>query len=76
MDDFDQDNIIGYNVGDRQEYKVVNEGTGDRGFTVGTSDNNLRTYENTMNVKTLGRCFKEKTDKELSNIVDTVQDRI
>ena len=29
-----------------------------------------------MNVKTLERCFKERIDRELSNIVDTVEDRI
>ena len=29
-----------------------------------------------MNVKTLERCFNEKIDREMSNIVDTVEDRI
>ena len=29
-----------------------------------------------MNVKTLERFFSERIDKEMSNIVDTVQDRI
>ena len=34
------------------------------------------TNENTVNVKTFERCFNEKIDKEMSNIVDTVEDRI
>ena len=29
-----------------------------------------------MNVKTLERCFNEKVDREMNNIVDTVEDRI
>ena len=29
-----------------------------------------------MNVKTLERCFNEKIDREMDNIVDTVEDRI
>ena len=37
FDDFDQDMIIGNAVSERQENTVVNEGTNDRGFTIGTS---------------------------------------
>ena len=40
LDDFDQDIIIGNSVSERQENTVVNEGTNDRDFTVGTSSNN------------------------------------
>ena len=29
-----------------------------------------------MNVKTLERCFNERVDREMNNIVDTVEDRI
>ena len=29
-----------------------------------------------MNVETLKRCFNERIDKEMSNIVDTVEDRL
>ena len=32
--------------------------------------------ENTVNGKTLERCFNEWIDREMSNIVDTVKDRI
>ena len=56
LDDFDQDIIIGNTTSDMQENTIVNEGTGDRDFTVGTSDNNLMTNENTVNVKILERC--------------------
>ena len=76
LDDFDQDFIISNTVGEGQENTIVNEGTGDRDFTVGTSDNNLLTNEYTVNVKTLERCFDGRIDREMSNIVDTVEDRI
>ena len=34
------------------------------------------TTENTVNLKFLERCFDEKIDREMSNLVDTVEDRI
>ena len=51
---------------------MVNEGNTDRDFTVGTYSDNLATNENTVNVKTLERCFNEKIDKETNNVVDAV----
>ena len=76
MDDFDQDMIIGNAVSERQENAVVNEGTIDRDFTVSTSNNDSVVNGNAMSVKTLERYFKERIDREMSNIVDTVEDRI
>ena len=76
LDDFDQDMIIGNAVSERQENAVVNEGTKDREFTVGTSGDSSFGNGNAMNVKTLERCFNGKSDREMSNIVDTVEDRI
>ena len=76
LDDFDQDMIIGNAVRERQENAVVNEGTNDRDFTVGTSDNSSVINGNAMSVKTLERCFKEMIDREMSNIIDTVEDSI
>ena len=76
LTDFDQDLIIGNAVSERQENVVVNEGTNDRDFTVGTSSSNSVVNGNAMNVKTLERCFNERIDREMSNIVDTVEDRI
>ena len=76
LDDFDQDIIIGNAVSERQENTIVNQGTGDRDFTVGTSGKNLMVNENTVNVKTLERRFNERIDREMSDIVDTVEDRI
>ena len=67
--------IIGNAVGERQENAVVNEGTNDRDFTVGTSSNDSIVNGNGMLVKTLERCFNERIDREMSNIVDTVEDR-
>ena len=55
---------------------MVNGDTNDRDFTVGNSSNNSAVNENAMNVKTLERCFNERIDREMSNIVDTVEDRI
>ena len=55
---------------------MVNEGTNDRGFTVGTSGNNSATNEGMVKVRTLEKCFIERTDREMSISVDTVEDRI
>ena len=76
LDDFDQDMIIGNAVSERQENIVFNEGTNDRDFTVCTSSINSVVNGNAMNVKTLERCFNERIDREMSNIVDTVENRI
>ena len=76
LDDFDQDMIIGNAVSERLENAVVNEGTGDQDFTVGTSNKDSVVNGSAMTVKTMERCFTERIDREISNIVDTVEDRI
>ena len=76
LDDFDQHMIIGNAVSKRQENAVVNEGTNDRDFTVGTSNIDSVVNANAMSVKTLERCFNERIDREMNNIIDTVEDRI
>ena len=76
LDDFDQDMIIGNTANERQESVEVNEVINDRDFTVGTSNVSSLVNENVLNVKTLERCFNEKIDREMCNIVDTVEDRI
>ena len=76
LDDFDQDVIIGNAVSERQENTVVNEGTNNRDFTVGISSDNSVVNGNAMKARTLVRCFNERIDREMSNIVDTVEDRI
>ena len=76
LDDFDRDMIIGNTASERQESVVVNEGTNDQDFTVGTSNVNAVVNENALNMKTLERCFNERIDREINNIVDTVEDRI
>ena len=76
LDDSDQDMIIGNATSERQENVVVNEGTNDRDFTVSTSGNNTAVNEGTVNMKTLEKCFNERIDREMSNITDTVEDRI
>ena len=52
LDDFDQDMIIGNAVSERQENAVVNEGTNDQDFTVGTSNNDSVVNGNAMSMKT------------------------
>ena len=76
LDDFDQDMVIGNATSERQGNVVVNGGTSDRDFTVGISSTNSFVNENAMNLKTLERRFNERIDREMSNIVDTVEDRI
>ena len=76
LDDFDRDMLIGSAASERQENIVVSEGTNNREFTVGASSNNMAINENAMNVKTLERCFNKRIDREMSNIVDTVENRI
>ena len=68
--------VIGNAASERQENIVVNEVTNDRDFKVGASSNNTVVNENVVNVKTLERCFNERIDREMSNIVDTVEDKI
>ena len=53
LDDFDHDIIIGNAVSERQGIAVVKEGTNDRDFTVGTSNNSSVVNGNAMSVKTL-----------------------
>ena len=76
LDDFDQDMIIGNAVSERQENAVANEGTNDRNFAFGTFNNDSVTNGNAMSAKTLEMCFNERIDREMSNIIDTVEDRI
>ena len=76
LDDFDQNVIIGNTASERQENVAVNEGTNDQDFTAGTSNVGSIVKGNELNVKTLERCFNERIDREMSNIVDTVEDRI
>ena len=76
IDDFDQDAIIGNAASERQENIMVNEGTNDRDFTVETSSGSAVINENVVVVKTLERCLNQKTDREMKNIVHTVEDRI
>ena len=64
LDDFDQDMINGNAVSERKENTVVNEGTNDRDFTVGTSSNDPIVNANAMSVKTLkGVLMRGLTEK-------------
>ena len=76
LDNFDQDIFIGNTSSERQENVVANKGTYDRDFNASNSSNNTAGNESAVNVKTLERCFNKRTDREMTNIVDTVEDRI
>ena len=76
LDDFDQDIIIGNATSDRQENVVANEGTNDRDFTSDAPNVIQIINKNAMNMKTLERCFNERIDREMGNIVDVVEDKI
>ena len=76
LDDLNRDIVIGTAASERQENFVVIEGTKDPDFTVGNSSINMAINVSTVNVKTFERCFNEKIDREMRNIVDTVEDRI
>ena len=76
LEDFDQDVIIGHAACERPENIEVSEGTNDQDFTIGTTGKNITINESAMNVKTSERRFNERIDREMSNIVDTVEDRI
>ena len=76
LDDFDQDITIGNAASESQENTVVNKGTKDRDLAIDASGNNIAINESTVNVKTLERCFNQRIDKEMSNIADTIEDRI
>ena len=62
LDGFDQDVIIGKATSERQEDIMVNEGTKERDFTVGTSSKDTVIIQTAVNVGTLERCLKEKID--------------
>ena len=53
FEEFEQKYIIGNTVCERRANTIVNEGTSDLDFNVGTSGSNLMNTENTLNVKTL-----------------------
>ena len=76
IDLFDRDIIIGNAAGDRQQNVVVNGGTVDQNFTDNNIASNLTTKKILVKVQTLERCFIESIDREMGNIVDTVENRI
>ena len=75
MDDFDRDFLTCNAVNSRQQNFIVVDSTTDREFTVKISSVIPTTNENTVNVQRLERCFNEKNDKGMGNIVDTVEDK-
>ena len=74
---FDQNFVIGKASNNWQQSVVVNDGAIDQDFTVSSdSGSNLTANENRVIVQVLEGCFHEWVEKEMDNIVDTVDDRI
>ena len=74
LDDFDESFFGDAAKSGRQD--VVGNNTGDQAFFVNNNGSNLTANENAMDVQTLERCFSEWTDREMGNIVDTVENTI
>ena len=60
----------------RQQNFKVKIGTVDQKITANESGNNSTPNEKTVNLQTSERCFNESIDRELVNLVDTVEDTI
>ena len=63
-------------MSDRQEIVVVSEGNADQEFLFIDSDSNSAANQDLVRMKTLERYFNGRTDKEMGNNVDAVEDRI
>ena len=68
--------FFGNTASDRQENATVNDYTGDQELTVDSLGNSSVANGNMVSVKTLERCFNEKIDRKMGNMVETVEDRI
>ena len=68
--------ILRNTASDRQENATVKEGTVNQELAADSHENSLAIIENAVNMKTRERCFSEMIDREVSNLVDTVEDRI
>ena len=76
LDDFDRNVIIGNAMNKIQENTTVNESTAYQELTFGKFDSGPILNENVVNVKICEKCFNKKIDREMGNIVDTVEDKI
>ena len=76
LDDLDQGIVIGNAISKRQENTAVYESAGDQDFTVDKPGSSLAANEDLVKMKTLESCFNKKIDKEMDNIVGTVEVRI
>ena len=76
LDEIEQVVIIGNAMSKRLGNTTVNEDTANQEFTVGNSDGGLAVNEYVVSVKSLERCFKEKIERKMIKIVDTVKIKI
>ena len=74
--DFYPDVFFDESVSSGRQIVVLNSGPADREFTATKNDSIQRFNENTMNVQTRQRCLTDRIDREMSTIVETVEDRI
>ena len=78
LDDFDQDAFIGDAVNSEKQNNVVNSVLADQGFAAFSKniDSLAATLENTVDFQTLERNFSDSMSREMSNIFETVKNRI
>ena len=76
LDDCDQHIFVGNTASNKQQKATVSERTGDQEFTVDNLGSDLASKESFVKVRTCERCFNEKIDSKMWNIVDAVENRI
>ena len=74
--DFIQGVITDDALKSRKQNVVVNSGSIYQEFPVSNTDSIPAVNEITMNAKALERCLPGRIDKEMGNIIETVEDRI
>ena len=74
--DFDQDVFLGDEVKNESQNLEVNDSPASRGRTVNNKDRIASTNENTTDDQTLWRNLTDRIAKEMSYVVETVEDRI
>ena len=75
LDDFDQDFFIDDAMSNEKQIVMVNSGPAEREITANNKNSFPPTNENTVEVQTLGRWFTFRIEKEMAEIVETVEDR-
>ena len=76
LDDFDQVVVLGDVMSSERLNVVVNNGVADRKNTANNNDSSVVANDNTVHLQTLQRKLTDRVTKEITNIGETVEDRI